>query len=159
MPNIQHYSESEVFQGQIQGDTKSAILIQIADHAHYFVDPKQVFHTIHKFHFDDVESTANIFAIQESHARAIATILKRAKENDQDVVVHCYAGLCRSSAVAVCGEMIGFNLRPKTRLPNTLVKRMIMKELGLNIDETNSMFNLYNSEEVFFGFERRECED
>ncbi len=39
-----------------------------------------------------------------------------------------------------CGIMLGFNPPNRNRIPNTLVKRKIMKELGFEINESTSVF-------------------
>jgi len=48
-----------------------------------------------------------------------------------NVIVHCIAGLCRSGAVTEVGLMMGFEGGKNPRMPNTYVKRELMKKLGL----------------------------
>ena len=52
-----------------------------------------------------------------------------------NVVVHCYAGICRSGAVCEVGVMMGFNDTERFRSPNLLVKHRMMKALGWTYDE------------------------
>jgi hypothetical protein len=52
-----------------------------------------------------------------------------------NVVVHCFAGICRSGAVCEVGVMMGFNDTERFRSPNLLVKHRMMKHLGWTYDE------------------------
>jgi hypothetical protein len=55
-----------------------------------------------------------------------------------NVVVHCFAGICRSGAVCEVGVMMGFNDTERFRSPNLLVKHRMMKHLGWTYDEQES---------------------
>jgi hypothetical protein len=52
-----------------------------------------------------------------------------------NVVVHCFAGICRSGAVCEGGVMMGFNDTERYRSPNLLVKHRMMKVLGWTYNE------------------------
>jgi hypothetical protein len=52
-----------------------------------------------------------------------------------NVVVHCFAGICRSGAVAEVGVMMGFDDVGRTRIPNLLVKHRMMRALGWTYDD------------------------
>jgi predicted protein tyrosine phosphatase len=51
-----------------------------------------------------------------------------------DVIVHCFAGICRSGAVCELGVMMGFQDTERFRQPNLLVKNRMMKALGWTYD-------------------------
>lgn len=68
--------------------------------------------------------------ITQEQAKEIVGILQNAMENGQNVIVHCNAGLCRSGAVAEVGVMMGFSDTFAPRIPNLMVKKYLMRELG-----------------------------
>ena len=140
MPWIQHYSEDDVVRGLHPAIDDKAVLIQICDHGHYFVEPRHHFSSAHQFVFDDVTHDDDPTCIKQYQANVIAAILRSAYANDQDVIVHCYAGLCRSSAVALCGKYIGFDLEDKIRWPNSLVELRVKTALGVAINAQTSVF-------------------
>lgn len=55
-----------------------------------------------------------------------------------NVVVHCYAGIFRSGAVAEVGVILGFEDTHVFRSPNRLVKHRILKALNLEYDPRES---------------------
>jgi hypothetical protein len=67
-------------------------------------------------------------------AAELVRLLQHALENRMNVVVHCYAGICRSGAVCEVGVMMGFNDTERFRSPNLLVKHRMMKALGWTYD-------------------------
>lgn len=144
MPWIQHYSRADIKNGKHPDPGTNTVLIQIrgGDDDYEFVKPKHRFVNTVKFEFDDVEDPTDPNCITDHDAKLIAKILVDSLEQDRNVIVHCYAGLCRSSAVAVVGYQLGFDLENKTRIPNTLVKKKLSQALGLWYDPTESPFNL-----------------
>lgn len=111
----------------------NSMLIQIADPAGWFPTPKFIFKETHRFEFldaDDDDGFPDEVKISQEQARAIANLLKQALDNRMNVVVHCTAGICRSGAVCEVGVMLGLADTGKFRLPNTRVKKLLMKELG-----------------------------
>lgn len=140
-PWIQHFSEAEIVDGLHYAVDHKTVLIQIRDHDHRFVLPKYEFSSVHQFVFDDVTDETDPNCIKHHQASIIAMILQSAYANNQNVLVHCYAGLCRSSAVAICGQRVGFALEDKVRWPNSLVELRIKTALGLAINPSTSMFN------------------
>lgn len=144
VPWIQHYSEYDIQHGFHEeiGANTSLIRIKDTDQKEFLpVAREEDFVSIYEFTFDDVEDEKYGTVISDEQAFEIAKILRTSYALRENVIVHCYAGLCRSSAVAVCGEMIGFTLEDKQRIPNTLVKTKVMKALGIAIDATTSVFN------------------
>jgi hypothetical protein len=71
------------------------------------------------------------FAITDEQAKEIASLLKHAKENNMNVIAHCHAGVFRSGAVTEVGIMLGFNDTETFRCPNRLVKKKLLKALGM----------------------------
>jgi protein tyrosine phosphatase len=131
---IQNVGIYEITRGMHYLDNKT-ILIQIQDVGTWeFAKPfyKDKFIEIHQFEFQDTEKDVEEAGpIQDHQAKAIADILMRAKETDKNIVVHCHAGICRSGAVVECGVIMGFQEPENERIPNVLVKKKILKHLGL----------------------------
>jgi predicted protein tyrosine phosphatase len=125
-----------------------AMLIQILDPCMRFPIPKAKFEIIKQFEFLDVEpggranlatphdyDDLNEFAMTRTQAKEIVALLKQALEERRNVVVHCFAGICRSGAVAEVGVMMGFQDTPRYRQPNVHVKQLLMNELGWSYAE------------------------
>lgn len=142
---IENASRFDVATGFHADAGENSMLIQISDLLSEHPTPKMKFKEVHGFQFEDIEEDEE-WAISDAQAKAIAELLKRAYNTNMNVIVHCHAGLCRSGAVAECGIMLGFNTPDRLRLPNTLVKRKIMKALGIEISENTSAFvqDFYN---------------
>jgi len=116
---------------------QNAMLIQIADPATFFPEPKHKFKEVHQFEFLDAEDEDGFpdeCKIQDEQAENIIALLNRAKENHMNVVVHCHAGICRSGAVVEVATMMGFTPTDRFRQPNLRVKHKLMKVLGLTYD-------------------------
>jgi predicted protein tyrosine phosphatase len=84
------------------------------------------FKEIYKFRLEDIDSSE---AISDEDAKQIAGILLNAYKNDQDVIVHCAAGISRSGAVCEVGTIIGFDDTHAFRLPNITIKSKILQHL------------------------------
>lgn len=109
---------------------EDCILIQIQDPGTEFVDSYESFDETYKFQFWDNDSSCTL-----EQAKEIVNILTTAKELNQNVVVHCHAGICRSGAVTEIGTILGFNETGAYRQPNTHVKSLMLKAAGLSYDE------------------------
>jgi len=133
---IQNVSYEEIREGRHFDCGDRAILIQIQDPGFSFPWPRHQFAEKHQFGFYDQTDENMSGVITQEQADAIAAILKRALEEERNVVVHCSAGICRSGAVAEVGVMMGFTDSEKFRLPNSLVKRRLIKSLGWSYDES-----------------------
>ena len=136
---IENASRFDVATGHHADAGVNSMLIQISDINAEHPTPKMIFKEVYHFKFEDIEEDTE-FAITEEQAKMIAQLLRKAQENCMNVIVHCHAGLYRSGAVAECGIMLGFNPPDRIRIPNTLVKKKIMKELGFEINESTSVF-------------------
>lgn len=116
----------------------NSMLIQITDPASWKPIPAHTFKEIHHFEFLDVENDdkeAEEFGINDAQAIELVRLLKHALDSKMNVIVHCFAGLCRSGAVAEIGIMMGFQDTERIRIPNLRVKHKMMKVLGWTYDE------------------------
>jgi protein-tyrosine phosphatase len=133
---IQNISLSDVIAGNHYNTGNNTILIQIVDPDCDFPIPKQSFKQVHRFKFLDIEERDQLIVGRESwrcdqtQADELVQILKDALYNNLNVIVHCHAGVCRSGAVCEVGVMMGFEDLNSFRIPNLLVKTLMMKNLG-----------------------------
>ena len=140
---------------------ENAMLIQISDPASACVPiPKKNFKQIYHLEFldiedDDVEKDPSMgeFAITDVQAATLVELLKYALEHHMNVLVHCFAGVCRSGAVVEVGSMMGFTPTDKFRAPNLRVKHKMMKYLGIDpgteeevVDRWNAYYDKLESE-------------
>jgi predicted protein tyrosine phosphatase len=121
----------------------NSMLIQIMDPATFFPEPKHLFKEVYAFEFldqedDDLVKDPNLEGalIIEEQAKELVRLLRHALEKRMNVVVHCFAGLCRSGAVAEIGIKMGFDDVGNFKSPNTRVMRMMMAELELPYEVT-----------------------
>ncbi len=134
---IENVAASDVTTGFHYDCGPNAMLISITDPAGWKPNPKHNFKEVHEFEFLDAEDEDGFpdeCKIQDEQAENIIALLKRAKENHMNVVVHCFAGICRSGAVVEVAEMMGFTPTDRYRQPNLRVKHKLMKVLGLTYD-------------------------
>lgn len=156
---IENCAASDVATGYYLKDPgPNAMLIQIADPAGHFPKPKHHFKEVHQFEFLDVEDADVAFdeawKISDAQAEQLVALLQRAKEQDMNVIVHCFAGVCRSGAVCEVGVMMGFEDTYKWRSPNLRVKHKMMKVLGWTYDE-NEQHRLRPEDAAYFGIDPR----
>lgn len=131
-PWIQNVSMKAIMEGQHFFEPHRTVLIQIQDPgSRFFAPPKYKFKQVTQILFDDAEDGDEGSLIEEDDAQLIASVLRQALFNGDNVVVHCHAGLCRSGAVAECGVILGFDDTNMERIPNQRVKRMLRKALNL----------------------------
>lgn len=135
MPWIENVAAADVPLGHHHNAGPNSMLIQITDPASSIPEPKHQFKERHHFEFLDIEDKdepidPEMF-ISEEQAKSIVKLLQHALDKNMNVVVHCYAGVARSGAVAQVGEHMGFMLVEGFRSPNTRVMRLMMSELGL----------------------------
>lgn len=149
MPWIQNCAASDISTGlSHRPPDQNTILIQISDPGGWIPRPKFPFVTTHHFEFLDIERDDEVFdeecRCSQAQADALVKILTDALANDQSILVHCYAGICRSGAVAEIGVMLGFDDTKRYRQPNLLVKHQMMKALGwaYDADEQSAPINL-----------------
>ena len=116
---------------------ENAMLIQIADPATFFPEPKHKFKMVMQYEFLDAEDNDpwdDDFKISDEQAESIVNCLKFALERSMNVLVHCHAGICRSGAVVEVASMMGFTPTDRYRQPNLRVKHKMMKALGWTYD-------------------------
>ena len=139
MPWIENVAAADIPIGFHHDAGPNAMLISIVDPGSWRPEAKHEFKERHNFEFLDIE--ANDFALEESmrcsqeQANELVRLLQHALDNRMNVVVHCFAGICRSGAVCEIGVMMGFNDTERYRQPNLLVKHRMMKALGWTYDE------------------------
>lgn len=138
MPWIENVAWDDVKNGWHSDMGPNSVLIQITDPDEIFPVPKYKFGEVHQFKFWDAEKPCPFLGIDESglisdeQAAAIGKILLQAKTAQRNVLVHCWAGICRSGAVVEVGSMVGLTpTNTRIRIPNVLVKTKIMSALGL----------------------------
>ena len=117
--------------------TEHMVLIQISEPGTTPPDASTgIFKEVHQFFFLDADEEDCLeemkpYLISDDTANKLANILTRCLEHGISIVVHCRAGLCRSGAVAEAGIILGFNETKNPRIPNPMVKRKLLKALGL----------------------------
>jgi len=136
MPKIENCSWEDFLRGNHRLSPIGTVAIQITDPGDIPPEPPEdVFANRHSFQFLDAEEPARFFPeeklISDAQASRIASVLLDALENDQDVLVHCVVGACRSGAVVEVAEMIGFDECFRYRHPNVRVKRKLMEQFDL----------------------------
>ena len=139
MPWIENVAASDVSTRFHHDAGPNSMLISIVDPASWRPTPVHQFKEVHNFEFLDVEEKDEVLdeAMKCSHedAARLVQLLQHALDNKMNVVVHCFAGICRSGAVCEVGVMMGFDDTGRFRSPNLLVKHRMMKALGWTYDE------------------------
>ena len=139
MPWIENVAATDVSTKHHHDAGENSMLISITDPASWRPTPAHKFKEIHHFEFLDIEK--NDYADDEAmrcsqeQANELVRLLQHALENRMNVVVHCFAGVCRSGAVAEIGVQLGFDDVGNFRSPNLLVKHRMMNALGWEYDE------------------------
>lgn len=106
----------------------------------WFPEPKyKGFKETHQFQFLDIEGDGELvekYGITDAQATELVRLLQHALEQKMNVVVHCFAGICRSGAVVKVAVMMGFTDPEKSRIPNTRVKTKMMRVLGWSYENS-----------------------
>lgn len=135
MPYIENCAADDVKNGYHHDAGPNSMLIQIMDPPGDFPTPKYKFKETHQFEFLDIEDCDHAddpeMYISESQAKELVKLLQHALDNRMNVIVHCFAGVSRSAAVAEIGLKMGFDEVEKFRSPNTRAMRLMMSEIGL----------------------------
>jgi len=139
MPWIENVAASDIPIGFHHDAGPNAMLISIVDPASWRPEAKHQFKERHNFEFLDVEENDQVLEesmkCSQEQANELVRLLQHALDNRMNVVVHCFAGICRSGAVCEVGVMMGFDDTERFRSPNLLVKHRMMKALGWTYDE------------------------
>jgi predicted protein tyrosine phosphatase len=142
MPWIENVAASDVSTKFHHDAGENSMLISIVDPASWRPTPVHQFKEIHNFEFLDVEEKDSVLEesmkCSQEDANRLVALLQHALANRMNVVVHCFAGVCRSGAVCEVGVMMGFNDTERFRSPNLLVKHRMMKALGWSYDPNES---------------------
>lgn len=145
MSKVENVSQQDIIEGKHLCPSSNKVhLIQICNEESEHVEPKywKLFKSIRQYKFNDTEDCFDIDCITDVQAKNIAQSLKDILSREEDLVVHCNAGICRSGAVVACAEELGFEKCCNFKLPNSLVKRKIMQALGLGITKETSFNQL-----------------
>ena len=139
MPWIENVAASDIPTRFHHEAGENSMLISIVDPASWRPTPAHKFKEQHNFEFLDVEDKDQVLEeamkCSQEQANELVRLLQHALENNMNVVVHCFAGICRSGAVCEVGVMMGFQDTERFRAPNLLVKHRMMKALGWAYDE------------------------
>jgi predicted protein tyrosine phosphatase len=148
MPWIENVAAADVPMRFHHDAGENSMLIQIMDPAStWWPAPAHEFRETHQFEFLDAEDKDGFpeeAKISDEQAAEIVRLLKHALDNRMNVVVHCYAGICRSGAVAEVGVMMGFEDCERNRIPNLRVKQKLMRQLGWTYDSNEQPFDHAN---------------
>jgi predicted protein tyrosine phosphatase len=130
-PWIQNVSLDDIQKGCHHDAGDNSMLIQVVDPDMDFPVPKMQFKKIIQVKFLDVENDSQsglvfLDAIDQAQAKILVDALRFALANHMNVVVHCVAGICRSGAIVDVGVQMGFMDTGVFRLPNVMVKKMMM---------------------------------
>lgn len=143
MPWIENVACTDIPHANHHDAGLNSMLIQIMDPATPFPEPKHHFKEVHQFEFLDVDGDCmsnngsgemedmSEWAITREQAQKLVALLQHALSKHMNVVIHCFAGLCRSGAVAAVGIKMGFDDVGNFKSPNTRVMEFMMAELGL----------------------------
>jgi predicted protein tyrosine phosphatase len=134
MPWIENVAAADIPTKFHHDAGENSMLISIVDPASWRPIPAHQFKEIHNFEFLDVEENDEVLdeamRCSQEQADELVRLLQHALDHRMNVVVHCFAGICRSGAVCEVGVMMGFNDTERFRQPNLLVKKRMMKALG-----------------------------
>lgn len=135
-PWIENISYADLEKGFHYDAGENSMNIQIVDPGMEFPTPKCVFKEVRQFYFLDVEDNEPdgvlySCGITNDDAKGIAEALQYAKDNSMNVIVSCVMGVARSGAVAEVGVMMSFRDTEKFRVPNLMVKKKLMEQLGM----------------------------
>jgi len=134
---IENVAASDVSTGYHYACGDNAMLISITDPAGWKPKKHHTFKEIHEFEFLDAEDEDDFpdeAKISDEQAEQIVALLKHALNQHMNVVVHCYAGICRSGAVVEVATKMGFTPTDKFRDPNKRVLSKMMKALGVTYE-------------------------
>ena len=158
MPWIQNIAATDVPRGLHQEPGPNSMLISITDPGGWKPESKHVFSERHNFEFLDIEKDTPCddeeMRCSQEQASRLAALLKKAFAEDKNVVVHCFAGVCRSGAVAEVGVMLGFEDTHTYRQPNLLVKHGMLRYLRMYYDENETTSDEYSWKHSKLGWER-----
>lgn len=129
MPFIQNVSRKEAVHSAHVDPGEGAFLISINDPDLGPIDPKFAFHETLALFFLDVEESEEKHAPTAEDAEKILAFLRKAKEQNRNVIVHCTAGVCRSGAVVEAGVVMGFDDTGRWRSPNLLLKGLLLQRI------------------------------
>lgn len=132
---IENCAASDVSTGYHYACGDNSMLISITDPAGWKPKKHHTFKEIHEFEFLDAEDEDGFpdeAKISDEQAEQIVALLRHALVQHMNVVVHCFAGICRSGAVVEVAKMMGFTPTDRFREPNLRVKQKMINALGVD---------------------------
>ena len=135
---IQNVSRAAAKTGEHISPGRNSMLISITDPCQEYLTPAFPFKEIHRFEFLDTDDESNEFSCTSLQATELVLLLEYALDNEMNVIVHCNAGIYRSGAVAEIGVIMGFRDTHTHRIPNVLIKNLMMRKLYEIGDRSNS---------------------
>ena len=143
---IENVAWDDVVNGWHSDLGPNCILIRIGDpDIRSFPLPKHNFVAQFPFLFLDAEDKDGVpekHKISDEQAKELVDILQVALDTENNVIVHCHAGICRSGAVVEVGTMMGFTATERFRQPNLRVKHKMMKALGWSYDSDEKEYSV-----------------
>jgi rhodanese-related sulfurtransferase len=129
VPFITNVSMKDVIYGTHKNAGDNSLLISIRDVGVEAPVPMYKFKEIRRYVFSDATKENHNpewdKLITPQEAASLVEDLVYALENRMNVVVHCYAGICRSGAVATIGGDLGFDFYDNGALPNPMVSSLM----------------------------------
>jgi predicted protein tyrosine phosphatase len=158
MPFIENIAASDVPRVLHRDPGANSMLIQITDPGGWKPDPQHKFKERHFFEFLDIEADDECddeeMRCSQEQASQLAALLKKALAEDMNVIVHCYAGVSRSGAVAHVGVQMGFDDTYTYRSPNALVTHGMMRYLGIPFDPDEPIGDAFSWKVTKMGWDR-----
>lgn len=147
---IKVMSKLEAIEHSIKSDINKCVIISIntPGYGTYLYSNKNIIDILPLYFNDIVRDYAENIAPRSEDFIGLKDFIDRHKNNVEEIIVHCAAGISRSSAVAaaICQYL---NLDEEkiiwsnhNYIPNTLVYELSIRELGLEWDEAQFAYYL-----------------
>lgn len=128
----------------INDNNYMVIVIDDPDISQRLNDPRRLWMkdsvSISYFSFADCNRN-EINYLTDGDVKAITGVIRRAKENNKDLIVSCIAGLSRSGAIVQAAVDFGFMDAGSHRKANIDILLDIKSSLGISINQHTSAFN------------------
>lgn len=146
MPFVQNVGRQEILDGMFEDPGPNSLLIQICDVGEEHIPAPSVFAKSIRFEFDDVEDANDPASISDAQADSIVKELRQAYANGMNVIVHCYAGIYRSGAVALAAEYVGFHRVPPAPGEVHDSNKLVALKMGMAMGRTYRQKTVFEEE-------------
>lgn len=146
MPFVQNVGRQEILDGLYKDPGPNSLLIQICDVGEEHIPVPAIFQKSARFEFDDVEEPNDPASISDAQADLISKELRQAYADGMNVIVHCYAGIYRSGAVALSAEYIGFERIPPAPGEVHDSNRLVALKIGMAMGRTYRQKTVFEEE-------------